>query len=405
MTKESAIATVMAFYKVEESAATEMVGEIKDPATNKDAPTDLAIDSTVKADPTTGVDDIDDPPDPIGVDMSAPACGCGCGVQFNSEGDTDRIGVDSKSGVKQAPRPGGKTQQRTGPGGRPLTKLEKLVNWKRIEFCFNSSEQSLLGILMDGRQDIGRYFGSQLRDAEWESQEDISDLLLTLPVPAELTTRLEGLILNELNRIASIAAESIEAERAKQGDTIAMQADGFAGDGDKKRRSEAKRATKEAVEDARAQLASASLQTLGSGFTRDQMFDLFNRSIDEITGQTAQQSATMAATKTFAEARQQHVQSLVDSGVDEPQSVYYSAILDQNTCDMCRAADAEHGQSSGVPLQWNSDEHVYHLPPFQECLGGVRCRCILIYEWAAPQPGPALNDPQRMDGANRGVRI
>lgn len=370
--EQSANTIVKSFYRLDDKAAQDIIGK-----------TDVIPPPTVRPDVNSIAQQAEqDDSDVTGVSAATDASLSACShnaISFQAGVD------DEKSGVKQAPRAGGKHQQRTGPGGRGLTRLEKCVNWKRIEFCFDSSEQSLLGLLMDSRQEIGRYFASALKGKNWQTQEELADLLLDIKVPSALKNRIQKSIEIELERIAQIAVQSIDAERARQSDAIAFQAD-FGGDDNKKRKSEAKRATNESIEDTRSQLASATLQIIGKNITRSEIFDLFNRSIEEITGQTAQQSATMASTKTFNEARQAHVESLVESGVDEPVAVWYSAILDNATCSECEAADNKHGEGTGSPIEYGSAEHAFFLPPYQNCLGGVRCRCILIYEWETEQP-------------------
>lgn len=52
--------------------------------------------------------------------------------------------------------------------------------------------------------------------------------------------------------------------------------------------------------------------------------------------------------------------------------VEYSAVLDSETCSPCQDMD-------GRQAPFNSAEHDRMLPPNRDCLGGSRCRCVLVF--------------------------
>lgn len=50
----------------------------------------------------------------------------------------------------------------------------------------------------------------------------------------------------------------------------------------------------------------------------------------------------------------------------------YSAMLDNATCDPC-------GEADGMTFTYGSAEMVEHTPPYRNCDGRNRCRCVLIF--------------------------
>jgi 2'-5' RNA ligase/GNAT superfamily N-acetyltransferase len=56
--------------------------------------------------------------------------------------------------------------------------------------------------------------------------------------------------------------------------------------------------------------------------------------------------------------------------------VYYSSVLDQNTCEFCQADDGETGPTSADITQ----------VPNPDCLGRGRCRCIHVYVYESEAP-------------------
>ena len=63
---------------------------------------------------------------------------------------------------------------------------------------------------------------------------------------------------------------------------------------------------------------------------------------------------------------------------DQIESVEYSAILDNETCEVCADLDGE-------TFDFQSDAHIANTPPNRNCEGGSRCRCVLVYQWKKPE--------------------
>jgi hypothetical protein len=50
----------------------------------------------------------------------------------------------------------------------------------------------------------------------------------------------------------------------------------------------------------------------------------------------------------------------------------YSSVLDRGTCQFCESAD-------GIRVQVGSEDYERLKPPYKECLGHGKCRCVFIY--------------------------
>lgn len=89
------------------------------------------------------------------------------------------------------------------------------------------------------------------------------------------------------------------------------------------------------------------------------------RALDKLS--EAVQLSGLAGTITQAFTNGRNEQAL--SMKDQVEAAYYSAIMDDNTCEMCAPLDgAEHAM----------DDETFTTPN-PDCLGGERCRCITVY--------------------------
>jgi hypothetical protein len=52
--------------------------------------------------------------------------------------------------------------------------------------------------------------------------------------------------------------------------------------------------------------------------------------------------------------------------------IYSSALMDDNTCEYCRTMDGKRWASGEEPAE----------PPYEECEGRDRCRCVFVYVFA-----------------------
>jgi hypothetical protein len=311
-------------------------------------------------------------------DMTARACSC----SHHFQGELDNPVADitaTTQGLRKPPRPGGQKARRTGPNGRDLSRLERMVPFNRIELTLDSSKQTMLGVLMDAREAIAKDMLSQVQGAEWTTGPEAAKALQKVKPSKPLLRRLRKMIAAELKHVSNVASETVDTEREEQtGDfnfsaTIAFQGGEFED-------VTIEEALEEAQADTRAQLVRAAIGIVAP--SKAQVFDLLRQASAEMSQTAASNTATLATTETFARARLARANEIVEQTGERPVNVWYSAVLDQNTCDPCARADQEHGEDSGDPLNFETGEIAFFMPPFQECMGGVRCRCQLVFEWS-----------------------
>lgn len=94
--------------------------------------------------------------------------------------------------------------------------------------------------------------------------------------------------------------------------------------------------------------------------------------LTDLSDRELQNTAARAVNEAFGYGR--GVQAERQSG--DIERVQYSSILDGNTCEMCALLDGQ---------EWDYDDPrtVYYASGNPDCLGGDRCRCVLIYIAAA----------------------
>lgn len=59
----------------------------------------------------------------------------------------------------------------------------------------------------------------------------------------------------------------------------------------------------------------------------------------------------------------------------------YSSVLDEGTCDDC-------GKLEGRKFVYGSHAYEKANPPYQECEGRSKCRCVMVFTFASESPGP-----------------
>jgi hypothetical protein len=292
---------------------------------------------------------------------------------------TDTVGGET-AGVRAAPRPGGR-DRRSGPGGRDLSAVERLVRWHVLEMALDTGAATVGSVLRTAQDDVAEWVLGKLAAGEWDTSNEAAELVQGLTVPPAIVDRVARAVMAELRRIADVAAAEVEREHGAQVGTVEFAAKRQIPlwDGDDWGPLTAKQLAAETCEDARNQIVRASISV--EAMTRAQVLELLGRAAAELSTMVPDAGATLAATETFARAREAAVERIVEETKSQPTAVWYSAILDENTCEECGAADQEHGQLTGTAIPWGSALHTEMLPPYQRCLGGVRCRCQLIYEW------------------------
>lgn len=89
-------------------------------------------------------------------------------------------------------------------------------------------------------------------------------------------------------------------------------------------------------------------------------------------GQLSDADITRVASSEVNEAFSMGRTAAVSSFKDQIEKAVYSAILDNNVCDVCEELDGEE-------FQVDSDEYEENMPPNPSCKGGDQCRCTYIY--------------------------
>ena len=100
------------------------------------------------------------------------------------------------------------------------------------------------------------------------------------------------------------------------------------------------------------------------------------QSLDDLSAARATSQAGTVSTASFSTGRSVAGQVAEDAGL--VRSVFYSAVLDFNTCMPCRETDAKHGEPpQGQGL--TGDEIQQFRPPLYLCKGRNLCRCAQVF--------------------------
>ena len=88
---------------------------------------------------------------------------------------------------------------------------------------------------------------------------------------------------------------------------------------------------------------------------------------DVTVDKTAKMEARMLVSEAFGQGRKTQHKRMAN----EYKFMLYSAILDENSCDVCAAMDGERFAPGSA--EWEAA-----CPPNKNCLGGNRCRCLEV---------------------------
>jgi len=284
------------------------------------------------------------------------------------------------AGIRKPPKPGGQ-DRRTGPNGRPLSRIEKMVGWDRIELSLDTSQQSLALLYMEIKRDVANYLVDKAVDAEWATAGQLASVIEKTKIPQGFINRAIKRVKKELTALADIAGDTAEREYERQtSTTTSFAAISFA---DIPGMSDfidptARKDVSKLVTDAHVQVVEMALEIMAP--TRDGMKIILMDAAQELEQQGAIYLSSVVATKVFSRAREDRVKELTEEVNQTPTYGFYSAVLDANTCGACAATDAAYGDS-GERIQWGGALHASLMPPNQGCLGGSRCRCILVWVW------------------------
>jgi len=102
-------------------------------------------------------------------------------------------------------------------------------------------------------------------------------------------------------------------------------------------------------------------------------------------GRTSETEARRAAGNTVSEALNLGRHNAAERLGDRIEKAVYSSVLDTASCSACRSAD-------GREVEVGSAEYRRLEPPYRECRGGPRCRCIYAYVLANESPATVGTD-------------
>ena len=294
----------------------------------------------------------------------------------DEEEEPAKMTAFADAGVRLPPKPGGQ-DQRTGPGGRPLSPLERLVPWQKIEMTLDTGESNLAALYVDIRRKMAQ---DMLDNAKgWTTNQELARALVDTQVSPGLIADSRDMIIAALQVVAEAGAETVQSEYDAQNpiESFADEIKDYGINADYLG-IVADQQLKKAEQQVSMQIVQMALHTIAP--SPETLRKIMEGAVREVATRDALEDATVAASDTFARARNDYVNMLVKQVGEAPQKVWYSAVLDGSTCDACRMADEAHSEGN-EPIIFGSDEHKEFMPPYQGCAGGTRCRCMLIYDW------------------------
>lgn len=298
------------------------------------------------------------------VDAQLSRCSCGKVHKF----------VD---GVRMPPRPGGRDQY-TGPDGRALSADENLCDWRAIEFAMDNGERDLEAVLRAQQALVADELLKQITGDKWTDSAELAKFLADQTVPESLHAMVRSAIAEKLTGLAVSAAEELASEyKAQTGKEIDTDSLPWLETNDYIE-TKASTITGTIIADVKDQLVSFSLAI--SAPTREAVLLGMLQAKKELSHGAIGPIAPLVTSEVYARARAEEVKAIAELGGGDAQEIHYSAVLDSNTCDACAQADADYGPN-GKAIMPGSAEETEYMPPYQRCMGGVRCRCMFIYTW------------------------
>lgn len=177
-----------------------------------------------------------------------------------------------------------------------------------------------------------------------------------------------------LNRVQEFGYEQVVAERDRQraglapGDAAAIR---LADIGGSRRRDPlgvyADATVSEVVNTLTQRAVNAALDWMRrpGDLNKGEIIRKIEDELDEQSDRWIDGASSKGTNEAFADGRSAAYQE----HRDEIREVYYSALLDMNTCEICAAADGQSGRTpDDIPAVPNPD-----------CLGGDKCRCVHVF--------------------------
>jgi hypothetical protein len=240
---------------------------------------------------------------------------------------------------------------------REPSDLEKQINLKAIRDAFEDGEKTLAASLLDIRNKLIDDAAAGLVQL---APADFHTLILSAPetATAEILEKLTEIY----NRGRELVLEELVAQGAGELGGIGVASDADTRYLDNLAGTTVSRVTNDVQ--SRASGRAVSLYTLGV----EDMVELSERVQAELAEGSAAYVDAAAAEADHGGLGAGRAAEGADRS-DIVANVYYSAVLDESTCQPCEDADGETGET----------EDDITPAPNPSCEGWARCRCILIY--------------------------
>lgn len=244
---------------------------------------------------------------------------------------------------------------------RDPTELEKLINLKAIQDAFDSGEKDLKKQLLALREQLISDAAAgiiKLSPADYHT--------LTLSASADVSTELRDTLQTIYERGRELVLSELEAQGATGLGTIGAISEADIAALDLLSGVTISRVLNDVQARAVGSAASASV----AGITGDEVGNRVESDLEE--GSTAYIDTAAGGADHVALSMGRSGEA--DDRSDIVSSVYFSCILDDNSCTPCSEADGETGET----------EDSIPPAPLDSCDGGPeRCRCIHVYVFAS----------------------
>lgn len=240
--------------------------------------------------------------------------------------------------------------------GRIPTDLEKRINLKAIQDAFDSGEKELARQLEVIRKKLIEDAAAgviKLDPADYHT--------LTLAVSAEAALKLRDQIQKIYEKARELIVQELEAQGAPALGEIGVASEVSAASLDTLGDVTVSRL----INDVQARAASSAAGLTVSNITGEALEAGIVEELEGGSSSYVSNAAAEADHAAFGLGR-------VDEGSDRADiisEVYYSAVLDENSCGPCSEADGETGATEAEVTPC----------PNPACEGGARCRCILVF--------------------------
>lgn len=293
-----------------------------------------------------------------------------------SSGDADEEGhswaaADVLPSGAASPRPevGSRSMRSpTAPDGvlwRQPTSLElRVLELREIPRRLDTARTGLLATLRSVREEqISRIASAVAHGKPGE------------PVKAPLVGKMTAEIERVMHDVFEYGHDQVFAELRKQGLTHALSEPALALAAPKDRKkalphltASAQLSAQTAAEKLLATARAEALRLSRAGWDEDEIEDALKIHMGELSDADIKRVANTEVNEGFSMGRVAAAEELKD----RIERVVYSAILDNNVCQVCEDLDGEE-------FDIDSDEYEEHMPPNPNCEGGDQCRCAYIY--------------------------